>query len=198
MNREHFFKELEKHLTHDELEKAQWAYFISKEAHRQQKRDGGERYFEHPRRVAYELMRRGVYDVNSICAALLHDTVEDTHVPTQMIERLFGKTVLRYVLLLSKITPTRDNITGFHTSYVKKPLDEYHTEIANGPREVRLIKLCDRLDNLRSIMNSGWKIERKRRYIAETIKYFLPMAKETDEALYRALSRIVNKHKSLL
>lgn len=62
----------------EEIEAIQDAYWMAKDGHRRQRRDDGERYFEHPRRVAAILIHIGRQDTALIVTALLHDLVEDT------------------------------------------------------------------------------------------------------------------------
>ena len=114
MNRREFFEKVIKcaNQNPEELQKIGWAYWLAKETHRNQKRDGGERYFEHCRRTAIILMEHGKTNAQEIMMALLHDCVEDGYVPRDIIEKLFGKEIAEGVGLLSKCETTIDKF-GF-------------------------------------------------------------------------------------
>ena len=96
MNRKQFFASLKENVDATELRRIQAAYWIAKEAHRQQARDCGERYFEHPRRTASILIRHGVIDTHTILLALLHDTLEDRLVAHLHPDLLGGLEELRH------------------------------------------------------------------------------------------------------
>ena len=179
MKRKDFFEELTRHMCHpDALRKIQRAYWLSKEAHRAQTRDGGERYFEHPREVAITLIRRQYLHSDTICAALLHDCVEDTFVPADVYVSLFGMQVWKWIERLSKKIPHHDQVTGQVIGYVKKATDGYFEQLHSLPVEGRVIKCADRLHNLSTahVMDP----ERKARYIKETRERILPLADTTD------------------
>lgn len=94
------------------------------------------RYFEHVRRTAIIAMDEGhVYDPDIICTCLLHDALEDTEdIDSGIIEQFFGKEVVRRVTLLTKI-----------------PKEGYFERLKYADPMTKFVKLCDRLDNLRSI-----------------------------------------------
>ena len=121
------------------------AYRIAERAHRGQVRDEGSPYIEHPLRVALivaaELERP---EPDLICAALLHDVVENTPVTLAEVQESCGDTVAHFIELLTK-------------EMVSEPDDKclatrrYLHRIAEDSPEVLLLKLADRLDNLRSL-----------------------------------------------
>ena len=140
------------------------AYCLAKFGHRAQTRkemvDGKPtRYFEHVRRVAIILMdEMRVMDRDMIIAALLHDSLEDTHdLSAELLEHSFGTDVITMVKLLSKI-----------------PKEGYIDRLENcHDWKVLAIKACDRLDNLRSLMIPGNTLEFQKKQIKETKeKYF--------------------------
>lgn len=141
-NKEIFFKRLEPHLAPSDLVRVRGAYYMAKHGHRAQVRqeldNNGEplRYFEHCRRVALIAMDEfSCYDPDIICTALLHDTLEDTQdIDAAIIEQFFGKDVARRVRVLSKI-----------------PKEGYLERLLAADSLTRFVKLCDRLDNLRSL-----------------------------------------------
>lgn len=77
MNRDEFFRKLKPRPT-KEIKKIRIAYWLSESVHRGQKRDNGERYFEHPLRVALSLTEHGHHETNTLVSALLHDVIEET------------------------------------------------------------------------------------------------------------------------
>lgn len=143
------------------------AYTLSKYVHRAQVRmeldANGQplRYFEHPRRVALILLDTvGVMDPVILCAALLHDTVEDSEeLSPAAIERYWGSEVAHLVQLLSKV-----------------PKDGYLDRLnKHGDWRTLLIKACDRLDNLRSLDPKDVTGEFRARQIKETKEFYIPL-----------------------
>lgn len=201
MNRKEFFTKINGFVSAEEHVRISQAYWLAKEIHRNQKRDGGERYFEHCRRVALYLIENdpGAYgerraspaSANEIIVALLHDCIEDGFIPKDLLEKLFGSEVAEAVEKLSKVIPVFDEETGAVKEKIKKNLDEYYQKIAESPVWIRRIKFADRLDNLRSM--NVWPEKRKQKYIAETEKYILPIACETDMQFYNELVAEIKK-----
>lgn len=196
MNRQKFFDQFKGILNKEDILKISWAYWIAKEAHRNQKRDGGDRYFEHCRRVACLTFAstRSIKDdtplAKEIITALLHDCVEDCFPPQNFLKTLFGEDVAYGVDTLSKITPVFDEATGKIIEKKKKDLKEYYKKIANSDMWIRRIKLCDRLDNLSSM--DIWPEARKEKYRKETQEFIIPMACETNLVLYEKLKDLLD------
>lgn len=170
----------------------QTAYWLSKNAHHKQKRDDGERYFEHPRRVATSLLEHEHSQTSTLILALLHDVVEDTETPLPVIVNLFGAEIWNGLNLLSKQIPNFDPVTGMNTRSGKKPIDAYFRAIAEGPKSVRLVKCADRLDNLQDI--ETFSAERRARQLTETRDYILPIAAETCPIYARELRAICERY----
>lgn len=163
-NRETFFARLTPFMPPSELRKVEIAYMMAKFAHRAQVRtektqDGTPvRYFEHLRRVALVLVDElDIRDNTIICAALLHDTLEDTRdVTPEIIEHLFGPRVCEIVKLLSKC-----------------PKEGYFERLLKyGDATVALVKAADRIDNLRSMDQCGPDFVARK--TAETVDKLLP------------------------
>jgi (p)ppGpp synthase/HD superfamily hydrolase len=188
MNRHDFFEALGPQKA-DDLKAIQTAYWLAKEAHRvSDSRDTGERYFEHPRRVAASLVKSGFVRRDAVIMALLHDVIEDTYTPPSVIVDLFGSKVYRGLALLSKKAACLDEITGQVTGFAKKGLGEYFSALTReGDVDTRLVKCADRLDNLLDC--SCWTPERKRRYVEETRRFILPLAQKTDATLAEAIEK---------
>lgn len=193
MNKQEFEEQLRRTwVCAEKIPQVMCAYWLAKEMHRKQKRDGGERYFEHCRRVALLLLEWGTSDGDQLSAALLHDCIEDCYPPRDLLEKLFPKTVIDAIIVLSKVGPIF-NSNGMIIEKKKKGADAYWQGIAASASWIRLIKLADRLDNLHSM--GVWPKERKQKYIAETEKYIMPFARSTDTAIADKLNAAMNLHR---
>lgn len=153
------------------LEKIISAYEYADELHEGQFRASGEPYISHPVSVAQIVAELGL-DTDSICAALLHDTVEDCglKVSLEMIEKKFGATVAMLVDGLTKLVriPFADKEEE-HMENLRKMFLAMSKDI-----RVIFIKLCDRLHNMRTL---DAKKEGKRRITAlETMQVYAPLA----------------------
>jgi (p)ppGpp synthase/HD superfamily hydrolase len=171
---EHLFDSLKPHLEPDEMSRVQKAYELARISHSGQMRDEGTPYILHPIRVATVLSDElGLYSSELACAALLHDVIEDTDVTREQISLEFGERVARIVWLLTKLPEV--SLSGYLAAI-------------EAARDIKapIVKLCDRLDNLRFLMRSP-KAEKKRRYIKTTEQYYLPMAARTDRYLHKQL-----------
>ncbi len=154
-----------------DIEKIKKAYEYAAELHDGQFRVSGEPYISHPLAVAEIVASLGL-DTNSICAALLHDTVEDCADKTSLedIEKLFGKEVALLVDGLTKLVmPTIEDKEEAHIENIRKMLLAMSKDI-----RVIFIKLCDRLHNMRTL---DVKPDPKRRQTAlETMHVYAPLA----------------------
>jgi GTP diphosphokinase / guanosine-3',5'-bis(diphosphate) 3'-diphosphatase len=170
-NRESFFARLSPFMPPSELRNVEIAYMMAKFAHRAQTRTecdiNGEplRYFEHLRRVAILVIDVfGIRDWKIICAALLHDSLEDTKdITPEIVEHLFGPRVCQIVKLLSKC-PKEGYVQRLRTF---------------GDSEVLLLKGCDRLDNLRSMNSSTGEFIEKQ--VAETQNVLMPLWSDNND-----------------
>lgn len=137
--------------------------------HEGQNRRSGEPYIEHPINVALILTGFGM-DTESICAALLHDVVEDTEATNEVVQKLFGKEV---ALLVDGVTKLGKVPYYSREEQQSENLRKMLLSMAEDVRVV-IIKLCDRLHNMRTIDSLR---EQKRRDIAlETIEVYAPIA----------------------
>lgn len=192
VNRETFFAKFNTILDEEDVSRIAKAYWLAKETHRTQKRDGGERYFEHCRDVACILIDSGsVIDPSETIVALLHDCIEDGFIPQDILVSLFGRYIADAVALLSKLVPVYDPQTGHIVEKRKKTQEEYFGAIASASRWIRRIKLADRLHNLQTM--GSWDRARQQKYIAETETYILPIARMTDQILAEAVEAKVKK-----
>ena len=173
---EYLAEQLQPHLADDELIQVRLAYEIAEAAHEGQMRDEGTPYIVHPVRVAVSLVDElEIYSPRLVSSALLHDVIEDSPLTRRQIAGMFGEEVAEIVWLLTKF----DDVS----------LPAYLAAIeAAADTGAAIVKLCDRLDNLRFLAHSP-KAEKKRRYIRTTTDYYLPMAARTNKYLYDEISR---------
>ena len=154
-----------------DIDKIREAYEYASALHDGQFRVSGEPYISHPIAVAEIVTGLGL-DTNSICAALLHDTVEDCSEKTDLaeIERRFGKEVAMLVDGLTKLVmPNIEDKEEAHIENIRKMLLAMSKDI-----RVIFIKLCDRLHNMRTL---EVKPDPKRRQTAlETMHVYAPLA----------------------
>ena len=175
-NYEYLAERLAPHLYTEELALVGRAYEVAEAAHAGQMRDEGTPYIVHPVRVAVSLVDElEIYSPQLICGALLHDVIEDSPTTREDIAEMFGEEIAHIVWLLTKF---EDVSLG---AYLRAIEEAAHT---GAP----LVKLCDRLDNLRFLAHSP-RAEKKRRYIRTTEAFYLPLAARTNRYLYYELHR---------
>ncbi|MGK6323025.1 RelA/SpoT family protein [Sphingomonas sp. DT-51] len=146
------------------------AYVFSVNAHGTQKRASGDPYFSHPIEVAGILTELRLDD-ETIATAILHDTVEDTVATPEEIERIFGGNVARLVdgvTKLSKIEAQTEN------ERAAENLRKFLLAMS-GDIRVLLVKLADRLHNMRTLHFIP-KPEKRRRIAKETMDIYAPLA----------------------
>ncbi len=146
------------------------AYNYAKEKHGDQCRKSGEPYIIHPLQVAYILADIGL-DEATICAALLHDVVEDTDTTHEDLVREFGEEVAEMVAGVTKLGELK-----YPISSEERQVENYRKMFLAMGKDIRviIIKLADRLHNLRTL-----KYLRRDRQIAnakETMELYAPLA----------------------
>ncbi len=154
-----------------DLEKIRAAYGYAAALHEGQFRLSGEPYISHPLAVA-EIVASLELDTDSICAALLHDTVEDCSDRTDLdtVRRRFGEDVAMLVDGLTKIQHLQvEDKEEEHIENIRKMLLAMSRDI-----RVIFIKLCDRLHNMRTL--SAKREERQRDIALETMHVYAPLA----------------------
>jgi GTP diphosphokinase / guanosine-3',5'-bis(diphosphate) 3'-diphosphatase len=163
-------------LNDEELAQVRRAYEIAEAAHTGQMRDEGTPYIVHPIRVAVSLVDElEMVSPKLVCSALLHDVIEDSPTTREEVAEIFGEEIARIVWLLTKLESVS--------------LGDYLAAIeAAAETGAPLVKLCDRLDNLRFLGHSP-KPEKKHRYIRSTEHFYLPMAARTNTYLHNELLR---------
>lgn len=152
-----------------DVEVLERCYNLANEAHKNQQRVSGEPYIQHPINVALLLLELGL-DTPSICAALLHDVVEDTNISLDLIKKQFGEEVALLVDGVTKLgTIAFSSVAEQQAENLRKMLLAMSQDI-----RVMIIKLCDRLHNMRTL---GAMPEQKRRDKAlETMEVYAPIA----------------------
>ena len=170
---EEIFKELDNltsYLSDDEKKKVYKALKLSENAHSNQLRKSGDPFIVHPLEVA-KILTSIKLDSDSIAAGLLHDTIEDTNIGIEVIEKNFGKQISQLVQGLTKISKysLKINKQKFGENYKKLIL------ATTEDLRVILIKLADRLHNMRTL--KFIKDERKKINTSiETLEIFAPLA----------------------
>ena len=164
-----FFLVLEKHAERLDIALIDRALRYSAAAHRGQKRMSGEDFVEHSIAVA-SILAGFLVDTTSICAALLHDVVEDSDLTADDISREFGAEVAGLVEGLTKISHL-----SFRSS-VEEQSENYRKLLLSVAKDARviIIKLADRLHNMRTLEHLP--IERRQRIATETREIYAPLA----------------------
>ena len=152
------------------------AYEFAAECHEGQTRRTGDAYITHPVAVTYEVTRLEL-DANAVAAAFLHDVQEDCGIPNEEIARRFGPEVARLVDGLTKLEklPMKFASTDqfARDSVQAQNLRKMFLAMAEDIRVV-LIKLCDRLHNMRTLW--AFNEEKQQRIALETQEIFAPLA----------------------
>ncbi|MFO7299217.1 MAG: bifunctional (p)ppGpp synthetase/guanosine-3',5'-bis(diphosphate) 3'-pyrophosphohydrolase [Actinomycetes bacterium] len=145
------------------------AYEVAKRAHRGQVRKTGDPYITHPIAVAEMLADYGL-DGATLAAALMHDTVEDTDVTLEQIQAEFGEEIARLIDGVTKLDRVR------FTSREQAQAATIRKMVVAMAQDVRvlLIKLCDRLHNLRTV--DALREEKQQRVARETLDVYAPLA----------------------
>jgi len=182
------FKEWAGYLKPEDISQLQSAYHFSEQAHEGQFRQSGEPYISHPLAVA-NILAQWHLDTQALTAALLHDVMEDTSVTKTEISRNFGRPVAELVDGVSKL----DKIE-FET-HAEAQAENFRKMLLAMARDVRviLIKLADRLHNMRTLEAVG--SEQKRRIARETLEIYAPIALRLGlNSIYQELEDLALKH----
>ncbi len=145
------------------------AFDVSVEAHKDMRRKSGEPYIYHPISVARICAEEMGLGATAITCALLHDTVEDTHINLQDIEDLFGPKVRLIIDGLTKIPEVFDENASIQAENFRKMILTISDDI-----RVVLIKLADRLHNMRTL--SSMRADKQLKIASETKFLYAPLA----------------------
>src|SRR6185369_6107065 len=145
------------------------AFEIAAEAHKTMRRKSGEPYILHPLAVAKICAEEIGLGIRSTICALLHDTVEDTDITLEDVQREFGTEIAKIVDGLTKISTVLDANSSQQAENFKKIL----LTLTDDPRVI-LIKLADRLHNMRTL--DSMKREKQLKIASETVYVYAPLA----------------------
>lgn len=169
---------LKVYLSEESLQIVERAFKVAQERHRPQVRASGEPYILHPIEVA-KILAGFRLDPPTIAASLLHDTVEDTDMTMELLQELFGKEVRLLVDGVTKLTA----ISARQGREAPTPRSKQEQAAENLRKiflamtkdlRVILIKLADRLHNLRTLGNL--RPDKQKRIALETLEIFAPIA----------------------
>jgi GTP diphosphokinase / guanosine-3',5'-bis(diphosphate) 3'-diphosphatase len=158
-----------KNRTRQDTQLIRKAFDVAVEAHKDMRRKSGEPYIYHPIAVARICAEEMGLGATSIACALLHDTVEDTHITLQDIEDLFGVKPRSIIDGLTKIPDVFDQNTSIQAENFRKMI----LTISDDLRVV-LIKLADRLHNMRTL--DSMRSEQQIKIASETKFLYAPLA----------------------
>jgi guanosine-3',5'-bis(diphosphate) 3'-pyrophosphohydrolase len=162
-------EKLTKAFGEEAVEKVKKAYKFAENAHAGQKRSSGEPYSIHPLAVANILTDLGM-DVDTIIAGLLHDTIEDTGVTREELAELFGEDVAEMVDGVTKLSRLS------YKSKEEQQVENLRKMFLAMAKDIRviIIKLSDRLHNLRTLEYVDEEKQREKAY--ETLEIYAPLA----------------------
>jgi len=163
------YKSCKAYLSYDDIKKIQKAYSFAFYAHSGQKRKDGSDYITHPVAVT-EILLDLRMDPDSVCSALMHDVLEDCNVQKNNLAKIFGDDVAHIVDGVSKLGKIETkNISDNDANNLQKMA----LAMANDVRVI-LVKLCDRLHNMRTIEH----VPRNKQILKakETLELYGPLA----------------------
>lgn len=167
------------YLPADQIELVRRAYLMGAAAHHGQTRKSGEAYITHPVAVAAILSELRV-DRETLCAAILHDTLEDTPLPRAEIVEAFGEPVAALVDAVTKLDKIR------FASRQEAAAESFRKMMLAMATDLRviLIKLADRLHNMRTL--DAMADEARRRIARETLEIYAPIAQRLGMNKFKA------------
>ena len=182
------------YLTPADAGRIQAAYRYAAVAHAQQKRMSGEPYITHPLAVAGAVVEWRM-DADAICAALLHDVLEDTGTTKHELAEKFGKEVAELVDGLSKLDKME------FASYQEAQAENFRKMLMAMARDLRvvLIKLADRQHNIQTM--GSMRADKRARIARDTLEIYAPIALRLGlNKLYRELQdtsfRLIYPHRA--
>ncbi len=144
------------------------AYAFAEEAHKDQKRFSGEAYFVHLSETAKILAEYGM-GATTVSAGLLHDTLEDTQISAETLQKEFGSEIVFLVEGVTKLGGLRYRGSDKHNESLRKLFVAISQDI-----RVLMIKLADRLHNMRTLHHIP--AEKQKRIATETLEIYAPIA----------------------
>ena len=157
------------YMPNADFERLDSAFHYADSHHSTQLRKDGSPYVTHPLAVAELVVEMGL-DLDSIIAALLHDTIEDTDATHEEIAKFYGETVADLVEGVTKLTRVQ------YTSKEEEQMENLRKMLMAMAKDIRviLIKICDRLHNMRTM--EFMKPHKQREISLETMEIYAPIA----------------------
>ena len=162
------FAALKERCNEEEMQLVQKAFNFAREAHRNQTRKSGEPYIIHPIAVALIIANELQLGVAPVCAAFLHDVVEDTPCTEETIQQEFGEDVAFLVKVVTKKKKNQYEMSKQLDNF-KQMLDSMHYDI-----RAILLKLADRLHNMRTL--ESMSPAKQMKIAGETDFFYAPLA----------------------
>lgn len=162
------FSAMEARSTLEEMQLMRKAFTFARDAHKNQRRKSGEPYIVHPIAVARIIAEELQLGAAPVCAAFLHDVVEDTPCTDDKIKEMFGEDVAFLVRVVTKQSKKKYNMSKQLDNF-KRMLDSMHYDV-----RAILIKLADRLHNMRTL--DSMRPEKQMKIAGETDYFYAPLA----------------------
>lgn len=162
------FSAMESRTSLEEMTLLQRAFAFAREAHSKQRRKTGEPYIIHPIAVALIAAKELQLGAAPVCAAFLHDVVEDTPCTNERIAQLFGTDVAFLVKVVTK-QDKRQYAMSRQLDNFKQMLDSMHYDV-----RAILVKLADRLHNMRTL--DSMRPDKQMKIAGETDYFYAPLA----------------------
>jgi guanosine-3',5'-bis(diphosphate) 3'-pyrophosphohydrolase len=169
MSLERLLSEVQKYHPNPDLVLLEKAYHFAEKAHAGQLRASGEPYFIHLEETALIACKLRL-DTPSVAAALLHDTIEDCDVTAKLLEKEFGPEIAHIVEGVSRLTRLE------FVSREEEQIESFRKLLIAMAQDIRvvLIKLCDRLHNMRTLEHVSEA--KQRRKATESMEIYAPLA----------------------
>ncbi len=165
--------------SQEDRQRIQKAYDFAHRAHGDEKRKSGDPYITHPHAIALRLATLHM-DTDTIVAGILHDTVEDTPVTPEEIEREFGGSVRYLVDGVTKLSKLKYRGLDRNIESLRRLL----IATANDIRVI-IIKLADRLHNMETLSHVA--PEKQHRIAKETMEVYVPIAERLGMGMFRMM-----------
>ncbi len=165
---EEVFSAMEKRSTQKEMQQMRQAFEFAHEMHRNQRRKTGAPYIIHPIAVALIISKEMQLGAAPVCAAFLHDVVEDTPCTNEQLRSMFGDDIAFLVKVVTKQQKKTYSMSKQLDNF-KQMLDSVHYDI-----RAILIKLADRLHNMRTL--ASMRPDKQMKIAGETDYFYAPLA----------------------